>query len=65
MRSWRSILRTWRKQAHAGKFAEADEPGFLPVFVDTSIAVDAPIATAASPSAAPLQSDAAPLPGTA
>ena len=52
----RSILWTWRELT-------ASEPlGFLPVVVDTSIAVDAPIETASAPSAAPLPTKAPPLP---
>ena len=38
----------------------SDLPAFLPVVVDTSIAVDAPIAAASAPSAVPLQADAPP-----
>lgn len=58
----RSILWTWRKQAGAGRLVASDPPGFLPVFVDAASAVDTPIAKANSPSAAPLQANAAPPP---
>ncbi len=59
----RSILWTWRKQARAGKLAASDPLGFLPVVVDTSIALDAPIATAGAPPAASVPVDTTPLPG--
>ncbi|MFN9091234.1 MAG: IS66-like element accessory protein TnpA [Alphaproteobacteria bacterium] len=58
----RSILWTWRKQARAGRLTTSDPLGFLAVVVDTSIAVDAPIAAANAPSAASVPADAAPLP---
>ena len=54
----RSILWTWRKQARAGELTASDPLGFLAVVVDTSIAVDAPIAASNAPSAAPVQADA-------
>jgi transposase len=56
----RSILWTWRKQARAGELTASEPLGFLPVVVDTSSAVDAPIAAASAPSAVPLQADAPP-----
>ena len=58
----RSILWTWRKQARAGGLRMSDPPDFLPVVVDTASAVDAPIATASAPSAAPLPTEAPPPP---
>ena len=58
----RSILWTWRKQARAGRLTMSDLPAFLPVVVDAVSAMDAPIAAANAPSAAPFQADAAPLP---
>ena len=58
----RSILWTWRKQTRAGRLTMSDPPGFLPVVVDAVSAMDAPIAAANAPSAAPFQADAAPLP---
>jgi transposase len=58
----RSILWTWHKQARAGRLTMSDPPGFLPVVVDTSIAVDTPISTAGAPSAAPLPTEAPPSP---
>jgi len=58
----RSILWTWRKQARAVRLTMSDPPGFLAVVVDTSIAVDAPIAAASAPSAASWQADAPPPP---
>ncbi len=58
----RSILWAWRKQARAGRLTMSDLPAFLPVVVDAVSAMDAPIAAACAPSAAPFQADAAPLP---
>ena len=58
----RSILWAWRKQARAGRLTTSDLPGFLPVIVDAVSAMDALIAAANVPSAAPFQADAAPLP---
>jgi len=58
----RSILWTWRKQARAVRLTMSDPPDFLPVVVDTASAVDAPIATASAPSAAPLPTEAPPPP---
>jgi hypothetical protein len=40
----------------------SDPPGFLPVLIDTASAMDAPIAAANAPSAAPLPIDAPPPP---
>jgi transposase len=59
----RSILWTWRKQARAGELTASDPLGFLPVAVDTSIAVDAPIATAVAPPAVSVQADTPSPPG--
>ncbi len=59
----RNILWTWRKQARAGELTASEPLGFLPVVVDTSSAVDAPIAAANAPSAAPLQADTPSPPG--
>jgi transposase len=59
----RSILWTWRKQARAGELTASEPLGFLPVVVDTSIAVDAPIATAGAPSAASVPANTPPPPG--
>jgi len=58
----RSILWAWRKQARAGKLKMSDPPGFLPVLIDAASAMDAPIAVASAPSAAPLPIDAPPPP---
>jgi transposase len=58
----RSILWAWRRQARAGRLTTSDLPDFLPVVVDTASAVDAPIATASAPSAAPLPTEAPPPP---
>ena len=58
----RSILWAWRKQARAGRLAMSDLPAFLPVVVDAVSAMDAPIAAANAPSAAPFQADAPPPP---
>jgi transposase len=58
----RSILWAWRRQARAGRLKMSDPPDFLPVVVDTASAVDAPIATASAPSAAPLPTEAPPPP---
>ena len=58
----RSILWTWRKQARAGRLTTSDLPAFLPVVVDAVSAMDAPIAAASAPSAAPLPIDAPPPP---
>jgi transposase len=58
----RSILWTWRKQARAGGLKMSDPPDFLPVVVDTASAMDAPIAAASAPSAAPLPTEAPPPP---
>jgi hypothetical protein len=40
----------------------SDPPGFLPVLIDAVSAMDAPIATASVPSAAPLPTEAPPPP---
>ena len=53
----RSILWTWRKQARAGELAASEPLGFLPVIVDTSIAVDAPITASNAPPAASVPAD--------
>jgi len=58
----RSILWAWRKQARAGVLATPDPLDFLPVVVDAVSAMDAPIAAANAPSAAPFQVDAPPPP---
>ena len=58
----RSILWAWRKQARAGSLTTSDPLNFLPVVVDAVSAMDAPIAVANAPSAAPFQADAAPPP---
>jgi transposase len=58
----RSILWTWRKQARAGRLTMSDLPAFLPVVVDAVSAMDALIAAANAPSAAPFQADAPPPP---
>ena len=58
----RSILWTWRKQARAGVLTTSDPLNFLPVVVDAVSAMDAPIAAANAPSAAPFQADAPPQP---
>jgi transposase len=59
----RSILWTWRKQARAGELAASEPLGFLPVIVDTSIAVDAPITASNAPSVASVQADTPSPPG--
>ena len=53
----RSILWTWRKQARAGELIASEPLGFLPVVVDTSIAVDAPITASKAPPAASVPAD--------
>jgi transposase len=58
----RSILWTWRKQARAGRLTMSDLPAFLPVVVDAVSAMDAPIAAANAPSAAPFATEAPPPP---
>ena len=58
----RSILWTWRKQGRAGRLTMSDLPAFLPVVVDAVSAMDALIAAANAPSAAPFQADAPPPP---
>ena len=58
----RSILWTWRKQARAGRLTMSDLPAFLQVVVDAVSAMDALIAAANAPSAAPFQADAPPPP---
>jgi transposase len=59
----RSILWTWRKQARAGELTASEPLGFLPVVVDTSSAVDAPIETAVAPPAMSVQADTPSPPG--
>ena len=58
----RSILWTWRKQARACEVTASNPLGLLPVVVDTSIAVDAPITASNASLAAPLPIDAPPRP---
>jgi transposase len=58
----RSILWTWRKQAHAGRLTMSDLPAFLSVLIDAVSAMDAPITAASVLSAAPLTTDAPPPP---
>ena len=53
----RSILWTWRKQARAGELTTSEPLGFLPVVVDTSIAVDTPITASNAPPAASVPAD--------